>query len=76
MAARKNCLSRSAPEIHSHVAGTLSNQQTTTISATNLSLEVADDDGVGAVADDKLLGVLDQRVDAVDRDLCAYRPPQ
>ena len=30
VAACKNCLSRSVPEIHPHVAGTLSNQQTTT----------------------------------------------
>ena len=29
VAARKNCLSRSVPEIHSHAAGTLSNQPTT-----------------------------------------------
>ena len=28
VASRKNCVSRSVPEIHSHVAGTLSNQQT------------------------------------------------
>ena len=32
----KNCLSRSILEIHSHVAVTLSNQQTNSVSAVNL----------------------------------------
>ena len=36
-AARKNCLSTSAPELHNHVAGTLSNQQATTTYLTNAS---------------------------------------
>ena len=32
VAARKNCLSRSVPEIHQHVAGTFSSQQTNKLS--------------------------------------------